>query len=498
VSAESSKPEQQLEKKRIAELERAHARVEEELRQSNRALAESQQRFQDLFDEAPIAYVHEGLDSRFIHANKTALNILGIKPEEAVGFLGRSLAPATPEAQHLVNEALGSINRGIDTKAVLMQLCRHDTGEPIWIQWWSRPDPSGTFTRTMFIDITEVVLLEREKQALRAQNTYLQEEIDRGAFREIVGNSRVMRRVMEDVRHVAATNASVLILGETGTGKEVFARAVHEASQRAEKPLIKVNCGALPESLIESELFGHEKGAFTGATVKRDGRFSLADGGTIFLDEIGDLPFQLQVKLLRVLQEGEFEPLGSATTHQVDVRVIAATNRDLFQSVQEGEFREDLYYRLAVFPVQLPPLRDRPEDIAELVQLFSHNFAQRLGRSVQPPTEEDLARLRRYNWPGNIRELQNVIERALITSTDGGLNLDRALPETSETQVTTTDTVKTMAELDQMERDNFLQALAQTDWCIAGENGAAQLLGMNPSTLNSRLKALNIKRQTST
>ncbi len=457
-------------------------------------LSESESRYRDLFDEAPIAYVNESLDSRFIRANKTALNILGIPPEKAVGFMGRSLAPQTADAQERVEAALESLTRGLGAKGIILELKRYDNGEPVWIRWWSKPDPSGTFTRTMFIDITDVVLMAREKDALQAENKYLKEEIDHTGFSDIVGRSRAMCRVFEDVKQVAATDSSVLILGETGTGKEVIARAVHKSSLRADKPLIKVNCGALPESLIESELFGHEKGAFTGATTKRDGRFKLADGGTIFLDEIGDLPLLLQVKLLRVLQEGEFEPLGSSTTHEIDVRIIAATNRDLYQAVQDGEFREDLYYRLAVFPVKLPPLRERLEDIPELIHAYSQGFAHRLARKVQPPSEADLERLLSYSWPGNIRELQNVIERAIITSTDGRLNLDRALPETAARSISNTDRVRTVSELEQLERTNLQKALEQTGWQISGDEGAAKLLGINPSTLNSRLRALNIKR----
>ncbi len=474
--------------------EREQQRLSRELQEALEVLSESESRYRDLFEEAPIAYVNEGLDSRFIRANKTALRILGIPPDKAVGFLGRSLAPDSSDAQLRVDEALGTISSGDDASGVVLELRRYDTGEPIWIRWWSKPDPGGGFTRTMFIDITELVLMEREKDSLKAQNTYLKEELDNNAFGDVVGKSVALLRILEEVQQVAPTDASVLILGETGTGKEVFARAVHGSSARADKPLIKVNCGALPESLIESELFGHMKGAFTGATAKREGRFKLADGGTIFLDEIGDLPLQLQVKLLRVLQEGEFEPLGSATTHKVDVRVIAATNRDLFQAVQDGEFREDLYYRLAVFPIELPPLRDRAEDIPELVRFFSDQFAQRIGRSVQPPSADELERLLGYNWPGNIRELQNVVERAIITATDGRLNLHRAFPDTAGTTSDAAESVKTVTELEQLERNNLLLALEKTGWRISGENGAASLLGMNPSTLNSRLKALDIRR----
>ncbi len=476
----------------ITDQQREQARLSRQLQQAVDDLAVSEGRFRDLFDEAPIAYVNEGLDSRFIRANKTALKILGIAPGEAEGFLGRSLVPEKSDAQQRVTDALDTINRGLDADSVVLELRRHDNGAPVWVQWWSKPDPSGEFTRTMFVDITDRVLLEQENSALQKHNAYLQEELDREAPRGIVGGSAAMRSVLADIEQVATTDASVLILGETGTGKEVAARAVHEASARAGNPLIKVNCGALPESLIESELFGHEKGAFTGATTKREGRFSLADGGTIFLDEIGDLPFQLQVKLLRVLQEGEFEPLGSATTRRVDVRVIAATNRDLFELVQDGEFREDLYYRLAVFPIHLPPLRERLEDLPDLASAFAREFARRLNKAVEPFSEEELSQLAGYAWPGNIRELQNVIERALITSDSGRLNLHRALPASPASLPG--DGVKTASEIEQIERENVLRALQQSGWKISGEAGAAELLGVKPTTLTSRLKALNIKR----
>jgi transcriptional regulator with GAF, ATPase, and Fis domain len=256
----------------------------------------------------------------------------------------------------------------------------------------------------------------------------------------------------------------------------------------------------MPATLIESELFGHEQGAFTGATKKRDGRFTLAHGGTIFLDEIGELPVDLQTKLLRVLQEGEFEPVGSSRTQKVDARVIAATNRDLKQATREGKFREDLYYRLNVFPIELPPLRERGDDIGLLAANFARRFAQRMGRSIDL-SEDCVRRLKAYSWPGNVRELQNVIERAVITARDGRLNLDRALPETVReigAEVTfsaeTPKRVRTAKELEDLERANLIAALEATGWRVAGETGAAQLLGMKPTTLSSRIKALGIER----
>src|SRR5437016_5266736 len=262
---------------------------------------ESDERLRDLFDEAPIAYVHEGIDTRFIRVNRTAMRILGIKPEEVAETYGKSFIPDTPDAQRRLREALESIGRGTDTSGVVLELRRKDNGKPIWIQWWSRPDPSGTYTRTMFVDITERVLMEREKARLEAQNTYLQEEIrSEHNFDEIVGGSRALLDVLRQVDQVAPADSTALISGETGTGKELIARAIHDRSARRERPLVKVNCGAISAGLVESELFGHVKGAFTGAISGRDGRFKLADNGTIFLDEVGELPAETQVKLLRV------------------------------------------------------------------------------------------------------------------------------------------------------------------------------------------------------
>jgi transcriptional regulator with GAF, ATPase, and Fis domain len=344
---------------------------------------------------------------------------------------------------------------------------------------------------------------QQKIRSLTVEAEYLREEIkELQRFDEVVGQSEPLARVLRDISEVAGTDASVLILGETGTGKELIARAIHRNSRRGEKPLIKVNCAAMPGSLIESELFGHEQGAFTGATKKREGRFALADGGTIFLDEIGELPVELQVKLLRVLQEGEFEPVGSSRTQKVDARVIAATNRDLKQATQEGKFREDLYYRLNVFPIELPPLRERGDDIGLLAENFARRFANRMGRAIESLSEDCIRRLKSYGWPGNVRELQNVIERAVITSRDGRLNLDRALPESGKVAASETvspeDTVRrvrTAKELEALERTNLIAALETTGWRVAGENGAAQLLGMKPTTLSSRMKALGIERR---
>ena len=335
----------------------AHAAAELVRLRLERQLRESEA-LRDLYEEAPLAYVLEDLQSRFIRANRAARRILGIKPEEVPGIVGLSLVPDRPDAQRAARDQFSLQARGMETKGVVVELRRKDDGNPVWIEIWAKPEPGGKYTRTMFLDVTDRVLMEREQARLAAENIYLREEINSvHNFDEIVGQSPALLDVLEKVNRVAKTDATVLITGETGTGKELIARAIHSASHRHHKPLIKVNCAALPGGLIESELFGHEKGAFSGAISRRAGRFELASGGTIFLDEIGELPTDLQVKLLRVLQEREFELVGGTDPIKVDVRVIAATNRDLVRLIREGKFREDLFYRLNVFPIVLPPLR---------------------------------------------------------------------------------------------------------------------------------------------
>ena len=471
----------------------ARAVAEIERSQAERALEESETRLQDLFDEAPIAYVHEGLDTRFIRANQTALRVLGVSPDEVTGTYGRSLIPDTPEAQRRVKEALEAIERGDDADGVILELRRKDNGEPLWIRWWSKPDPSGGYTRTMFLDITETVLMEREKLRLEAHNDYLQEEIKSAHnFEEIIGRSAPMLRVFRSIEQVAPTDSTVLITGETGTGKELIARAIHDRSQRRDRVLVKVNCAAIPAGLIESELFGHEKGAFTGALARRTGRFEVADGATIFLDEVGEIPIELQPKLLRVLQEGEFERLGSAETRKVDVRVIAATNRDLEKAIQEREFRADLFYRLNVFPVDLPALRDRRDDIPLLVKFFVWKFSAKMGKRIETISDTVLQSLQAYSWPGNIRELENIIERAMILSPSGELMLGDWMPRG---RVSTHEGAP--PTLQELEKTHILSVLDQTGWRVSGEKGAAKVLGLKPTTLEARMKKHGIVRKPS-
>jgi PAS domain S-box-containing protein len=474
----------------------ARAAAELERLQFEKQLLESEERYRDLFEEAPIGYVKEDLESRFIAANRAALRILGLKPEEVAGTLGLSFIPDTPDAQRRIREAFASVGRGTDTSGVVLELRRKDDGRPVWVQWWSRPEPNGKYTRTMIVDITERVLMEQERTRLQQQNLYLQEEIKaEHNFEEIIGQSPGLRAVLDKVRRVATTDATVLITGETGTGKELIARAIHSASRRKDRPLIKINCAALPAGLVESELFGHEKGAFTGAISRRIGRFELAHTGTIFLDEIGELPIDAQAKLLRVLQEREFERVGGTNSIKVDVRVLAATNRDLMKAVRDRTFREDLYYRLSVFPLHLPPLRDRKEDISPLVLFLVNKFAARIARRIDGVDRQTMCRLLAYPWPGNVRELENVLERAVILASGPTLEIGAdILPVHFDPPAGADGTSGHPATLEAAEREHILAVLRQTNWVIEGPRGAARILDLHPNTLRSRMKKLGIRR----
>ncbi len=334
--------------------------------------------------------------------------------------------------------------------------------------------------------------IETLKNKLEKEKLYLEEEIrSEYNFEEIVGSSSVLKRALQNVQTVATTGSTVLIYGETGTGKELIARAIHNLSERRERTLVKVNCAAIPTGLLESELFGHEKGAFTGAIDRRIGRFELAHQGTIFLDEVEDIPLDLQSKLLRVLQEQEFERLGSSRTLRVDVRVVAATNADLVQMVEEKKFRSDLYYRLNVFPINVPPLRERPEDIPLLVHFFANKFAQQMRRPIESVPKETMAALVAYHWPGNIRELQNLIERAVILSR--GSTLEIPLGELKQPPKNTNH-ANGGATLENVERDHILKVLGDAKWVIGGPTGAAARLGINRTTLNHRMRKLGIIR----
>jgi formate hydrogenlyase transcriptional activator len=333
--------------------------------------------------------------------------------------------------------------------------------------------------------LAEVVQL---KERLQVEVAYLQQEIKLiHNFEEIISENDKFKEILSQVEQVASTDSTVLIFGETGTGKELIARAIHNISGRRNRPMIKVNCAGLPENIIESELFGHEKGTFTGAFSRRIGRFELADGTTIFLDEISDLPIGLQTKILRVLQEGEFERLGSTNTIKVDARVISATNRDLEKAMDEGRFREDLYYRLNVFPINIPPLRERKDDIPLLVGHFVHKYNNKIGRQIERIPQEIMDRLQVYNWPGNVRELENVIERAVVISHGSILELGK-LPFKENVDLDKSDAIT----LEQVEKTHILKVLELTKWRVSGKKGAAEILGINPQTLFSKMRKLGI------
>jgi PAS domain S-box-containing protein len=369
-------------------------------------------------------------------------------------------------------------------------------------------DMGGARYYTLILrNLNDRLQAERRIELLTEETEYLRDAVRAVPGSDLIlGESAPMRKLLASLSKVAATGATVLILGETGTGKELIARSIHHASPRSRGPLVSVNCAAIPGSLIESELFGHEKGAFTGATSRREGRFSLADGGTIFLDEAGELPLDLQAKLLRVLQEGEFEALGSTRTRKVNVRVIAATNRNMARMVAAGEFREDLYYRLNVFPLRVPPLCERGDDIVLLARAFAERYARRMGHNLLPLGPYEERRLTAYSWPGNVRELQNVIERGIILASGDRIALAAAMPEAAAVAAPVVppegsaaggaepERILTADEVQQFERANLIRALEATNWKVAGDGGAANLLALPPSTLASRMKSLGIRR----
>ncbi len=378
----------------------------------------------------------------------------------------------------------------------------------------SHRDENGKVDRMLVAskDVTERNRAERELRRTLAENARLREELEleRDYLREevnvalnfgrIVGTSQALRRMLKRVEAVADTPATVLLQGESGVGKELVARAIHARSARADGPLVKVNCASIPKDLFESEFFGHVKGAFTGAHRDRIGRFKLADGGTIFLDEVSEIPFELQAKLLRVLQESEFERVGDDVTHSVDARVIAATNRDLERLIVDGEFREDLFYRLSVFPVEVPPLRERGDDIVQLAQHFLEQTCMDFGREPLTLTRTQAANLKSYDWPGNVRELKNVIERAVILSSGKVLRLDLSMPgfqpesDAALPGPAQGEDVLTEEAMREYQKANIIRALRQSNWKVSGKGGAAELLGVKPTTLADRIRAFRIER----
>ena len=458
-------------------------------KQSDETLRESEMRLSLAADSANAGLWTLVPETGQIWATKKAFELFGLPWAEDF-TLEKFLDTVHPEDREAVREVINDAMRSGKETSTEFRIVRPD-GTVRWIASRGRrhSGKNGHPDRLMGVDTDvtgakEVELeLKKLRERLQAESDYLREEIRvYGRFDEIVGQSTKLKKVFQRIEQVAPTDSTVLITGETGTGKELVARAIHNLSRRSRRVMVKVDCASLPATLIESELFGREKGAYTGALTKQAGRFELADGSTLFLDEIGELSLELQAKLLRVLEDGQFERLGSPKTISVDVRVIAATHRDLAEKVKDGTFRQDLYYRLNVFPVQLPPLRERPEDIPSLVWSFVGEFEKQMGKKVDSIPKRVMDLLQNYSWPGNIRELRNVIEQAVIVSNGGQLYLD--MPTSAGDIPSPT--------LKEAERQHIVSVLSKTDWRIKGPAGAARLLGMNSSTLYSAMRRLGI------
>ena len=470
--------------------------------QAESAVRDSEQRFSRLFESAMDAIFE--LDHRFriLRANASAATLFAIPSEALVNLSLTTLV--TPQSTRKLSSLTQQLNTSVQDSAWVpggLDAVRSDGSSFPAEGSVSRFEFEGDPRYSVILrNVQEQLIAENRLRKLEEETAYLQSEMEEyQPFGEIIGESPAIREVVSAVRQVAATPATVLITGETGTGKELVARAIHKGSQRASKPFIRVNCAAIPASLCESEFFGHEKGAFTGAASRRAGRFELAHGGIIFLDEVGELPLELQPKLLRVLQEREYEPVGSSQTRKADARVIAATNRDLSAEVAAGRFREDLFYRLNVFPIAMPPLRDRSTDVELLAHLFIDQYCARIGKRRLELTVDCLRRLRSYHWPGNVRELENVIERAVIIAGDREVSLRNILPLNTLQSIRASRSdgrskLRTKRELREMERETLVQALERAGWKVAGEQGAARALGVPASTFASRMKALQIER----
>ncbi len=476
------------------------------------ALRESEQRYRTLFDQSPVGVCIIDKNLKITHCNEKMVQIFQSSYKKIIGLdlaklKDRSFVPAVENA----------FEGHISDHETLYEATT--SGAKLWLHARVVPlrSSDGNVFGVMGVveDITERKRSEQElknafseieklKDCFQEENIYLRKEIMQNHnLDEIIGKTDAIKKVLLTAVQVADTDTTVLILGETGTGKELFAHAIHKVSKRSGRPMVKVNCATLPATLIESELFGHEKGAFTGATMARKGRFELANGGTIFLDEIAELPLDLQAKLLQVLQENKFQRLGSSLTIHVDVRIIAATNRDLEEEVRKGRFRGDLYYRLNVFPILIPPLCERKEDITLLVESFIDSIGKRLGKKIETIPRESFELLKEYHWPGNIRELKNIIERAVIITQGSKLQLPESL-KILRTQEEPAEGLKSPQDmglnvlregtLEEIERDYIVQVMEKTYWRIEGPYGAAEILGLNPSTLRSRTRKLGIKR----
>ena len=482
----------------------------------SKEVASNERRWRVLLDNVQLLVAGVDAQGNYNYVNPFFCSILGYTPEETKQRHFADFIPGT------ASESIGQeFHRVMDQEETLqphrelvMRTKEGDSKKIVWsnVTLFDRDGhPAGGLS--IGADVTarreaEESLkraldeIQELKEKLQAECLYLREEINvKNNFGRIIGDSDALKYVLMRVEQVAQTESTVLLLGETGVGKELVARAIHDMSRCSNGPLIKVNCAALPETLVESELFGHERGAFTGADRQSKGRFELADGGTILLDEVGELPVGTQAKLLHVLQEGEFERIGGGATLKVNVRIIAATNRNLYQEVASGRFRQDLFYRLNVYPITIPPLRQRREDIPLLVEYFVREIGLRMGKEFKEVPAVILRELVEYHWPGNIRELENVIERAVIISPAGVLRLPEPLarnepkpPNERYEEVGVTPTLQKVATLDEAERRHILSALEATGWRISGPNGAAAMLKLNPSTLRFRMKKLGLSR----
>jgi PAS domain S-box-containing protein len=451
-------------------------------------------------------------------ANEAATRILGWRAEDVIGQPLHDIHHHSYEDGSPYPREKCPIYSAIRDGQVHQLDCEvfwRTDGSSVPVEYTSTPiieDGKITGAVVVFRDISERKEIERQreeawheivrlKEQLEQERDYLRDEINVNAnFGEIIGDSQALKRTLAQIEAVAATTASVLVNGESGVGKEMIARAIHLHSPRAENPLVKVNCASIPSELFESEFFGHVRGAFTGAHKDRIGRMALANGGTLFLDEIGEIPLEQQGKLLRALQENEFERVGDEKTIKVDVRVVAATNRDLQAEIKAGNFRQDLYYRLSVFPIEVPPLRQRQDDIVPLAQHFLRLCCSELGKQPMQLTRQNADTLLRHTWPGNIRELKNVLERAVILSGDSRLRLDLAMPEVGagaplpETSSLPDQVMMTENELREREKQNMIAVLDATGWKISGPDGAGHWLGIKPSTLAYRMKVFGIKK----
>lgn len=467
--------------------------------QYERRLKESEGKINRLFNGTMDAIIELNADLHITQANEAAIQTF---QTARTAFIGK------PIHQFLEKEAFQKL---LDTLPFLESAQQQPSS--LWIQGYlycrnarkevfpadatmsCYPFENRVFYALYIRDVHDRIDKEAAIKKLTAETVVLQEKIAAQQMSNILGESPALKRTLLQINQVAPTDSTVLILGETGTGKELIAREIHQQSRRKAKPYITLNCAALPAELIESELFGHVKGAYTGASDARDGRFMLADGGTLFLDEIGELPLALQAKLLRVIQEGEFEPVGSSFTQKVNVRIIAATHRNLKEEVTQQRFREDLYYRLNVFPVEAPPLRERGNDVLLLAQAFLHKYAERHSRKVVELSDADKAKLLHYPWPGNVRELQNIMERAVITGQQSQVFLSLASADAPDETQTLNNPARILTndELEQMEIKNLVLALKMTKGKIFGEGGAAQLIGIPPTTFSSKLKKYGIQ-----